>query len=233
MTASLSIRGLHVARGARAVIRGVDLDVDPGEVCVLMGESGAGKTTILRVVAALEPFDAGVVTLGTTTLRPGPVPPQSRLGALRAKVGMVFQAHALWEHLTAIDNVALAPLHVHGWPVDRARARGGELLASLGVAHRADALPRELSGGEAQRVAIARALAPDPAVLLMDEPTAALDPARREALAATVRSLAGERRGVLISTHDEDFARAVADRVVRLAGGVIVPDEPPAGPPAA
>lgn len=221
VTATLSIRGLRVERSGHEVICGVDLDVAPGEVCVLMGESGAGKTTVLRVVAALEPFNAGVVTLGAATLRPGPVPPQSQLGALRAKVGMVFQAHALFEHLTALENVTLAPLHVHRWPADRARSRATELLAALGVAHRADALPRELSGGEAQRVAVARALAPDPAILLMDEPTAALDAARRESLAATVRSLAGERRGVLISTHDEEFARAVADRVLRIKDGAI------------
>ncbi len=222
MTATMSVRGLRVDRAGRDVIRGVDLDVAPGEVCVLMGESGAGKTTILRVVAALEPFSAGVVSVGAATLRPGPVPPQSRLGPLRAKVGMVFQTHALFEHLSAEANVTLAPIHVHKWPADRASARAAELLELLGVAHRAHALPRELSGGEAQRVAIARALATDPAVLLMDEPTASLDSARREALAVTVRSLAGARRGVLIATHDAEFARACADRVVRLEHGVIV-----------
>jgi ABC-type polar amino acid transport system ATPase subunit len=222
MTATLSVRGLRVDRAGREVIRGVDLDVEPGEVCALMGESGAGKTTILRVVAALEPFTAGVVTVGAATLRPGPIPPQSQLGPLRAKVGMVFQMHALFEHLSAEANATLAPIHVHGWTAERASARAAELFDLLGVAHRAQALPRELSGGEAQRVAIARALATDPAVLLMDEPTASLDPARREALAVTVRSLAGERRGVLIATHDADFARGCADRVLRLEHGVIV-----------
>ncbi len=219
LNATLAIRDLTVRRGARTVLDGVRLDVAPGEVCVLMGESGAGKTTILRVVAALEPFDAGTVAVGEAALHPGSIPPQSRLRALRARVGMVFQAHALFEHLTAVENVALAPVHVHHWPAERAMSRALELLASLGVAHRADAYPAQLSGGEAQRVAIARALAPDPALLLMDEPTAALDPARRDALAESVRALAGGNRAVLISTHDEPFARACATRIVRLESG--------------
>jgi polar amino acid transport system ATP-binding protein len=219
MSAPLSIRGLKVNRGEREIIRGVDVDVAPGEVCVLMGESGAGKTTILRVVAALEPFSAGSVTVGDAQLVPGSVPPQSRLGALRAKVGMVFQAHALFEHLTAEENITLAPTHVLGWDQAKAHARATELLQSLGVAHRASARPAQLSGGEAQRVAIARALAPDPLLLLMDEPTAALDPARRGALASTVRELAKGGRAILISTHDEEFARAVADRTIRLRDG--------------
>jgi len=215
-SAMLAIRDLTVRRGARTVLDGVRLDVAPGEVCVLMGESGAGKTTILRVVAALEPFDSGAVVVGDAALRPGPVPPQSALRALRSSVGMVFQAHALFEHLTAAENVALAPVHVHRWPPSRASERAQELLASLGVAHRADAYPAQLSGGEAQRVAIARALAPDPALLLMDEPTAALDPARRDALAESIRALAGANRAILISTHDEPFARTCPTRTGRL-----------------
>jgi ABC-type polar amino acid transport system ATPase subunit len=218
---ALTIRGLHVNRAGREIIRGVDVDVNPGEVCVVMGESGAGKTTILRVVAALEPFSAGTVTVGDAALHPGPVPPQSRLSALRKQVGMVFQAHALFEHLSAEENVTLAPLHVHGWTPAQAHARASELFALLGVAHRADAKPGQLSGGEAQRVAIARALAPNPTLLLMDEPTAALDPARRGALATTIRELAAGGRGLLISTHDEDFAKACATKIIRLAEGRI------------
>jgi polar amino acid transport system ATP-binding protein len=219
---ALTIRGLHVTRAGREIIRGVDVDVNPGEVCVVMGESGAGKTTILRVVAALEPFSAGTVTVGDAALHPGPVPPQSRLTVLRKQVGMVFQAHALFEHLSAEENVTLAPLHVHGWSPAQAHARATELFAQLGVAHRADAKPGQLSGGEAQRVAIARALAPNPTLLLMDEPTAALDPARRGALATTIRELAAGGRGLLISTHDEDFAKACATKVIRLVEGRIV-----------
>jgi len=215
----LSIRGLRLARDGREVLRGIDLDVAPGELCALMGPSGAGKTTILRAVAALQAFDAGEIRLGDVVLGPGHVPPQSKLGALRRKVGMVFQAHALFEHLTAIDNVTLAPVHVLGWDAARANATGHQLLDALGVGARAAALPRQLSGGEAQRVAIARALAPDPALLLMDEPTAALDPARRQSLGELLRGLAGQGRALLISTHDVDFAESYADRVVTLGNG--------------
>lgn len=217
----LEVRGLRVKRGDREILRGVDLDVDPGEICALMGVSGAGKTTVLRAIAALQPFDDGSIRVGEVTLRPGPVPPQSQLGALRRTVGMVFQAHALFEHLTALDNVTLAPIHALGWPRDRAESVAHELLDSLGVGPRAEAYPRQLSGGEAQRVAIARALAPGPSFLLMDEPTAALDPARRVALAEILRTLARQGRGLLVSTHDADFAKACADRTVKLVEGAV------------
>ena len=219
---ALEVRGLRAARGEREILRGVDLDLARGEVCALMGVSGAGKSTVLRAIAALQPFSAGTIVVDGFALDPGPVPPQSRLRELRHKVGMVFQAHALFEHLTALDNVMLAPVHSLRWPHERARTVSLELLTALGVAHRASARPRELSGGEAQRVAIARALAPDPLVLLMDEPTSALDPARRAALAESLRALARQGRGLLIATHDVDFARATADRVIVLSEGVMV-----------
>jgi len=217
----LAVHGLRVKRGDREILQGVDFDVAPGEICALMGVSGAGKTTVLRAIAALQPFDDGTIRVGDVLLRPGPVPPQSQLGALRRTVGMVFQAHALFEHLSAIDNVTLAPMHALGWPRDRAESVAHELLDSLGVGPRADALPRQLSGGEAQRVAIARALAPGPSFLLMDEPTAALDPARRAALGEILRTLASQGRGLLVSTHDADFAKACADRVVSLVDGEV------------
>jgi ABC-type polar amino acid transport system ATPase subunit len=221
MSAGLAVRGLRVKRGDREILRGVDLDVEPGEICALMGVSGAGKTTVLRAIAALQPFDEGTIRVGDVVLRPGPVPPQSQLDGLRRAVGMVFQAHALFEHLTAIANVTLAPIHALGWQRDRAEAVAHELLDSLGVGARAEALPRQLSGGEAQRVAIARALAPGPSFLLMDEPTAALDPARRAALGEILRTLASQGRGLLVSTHDADFAKACADRVVMLVEGKV------------
>lgn len=203
------------------VLRGVDLEVQAGEVCALMGASGAGKSTVLRAIAALQPFDGGTITVDDVVLRAGPVPPQSQLGALRRHVGMVFQAHSLFEHLSALENVTLAPVHVLGWERHRAELVARELMESLGVAARADALPRQLSGGEAQRVAIARALAPNPSLLLMDEPTAALDPARRTALGESLRALARQDRALLVSTHDLDFARLHADRVVTLVDGAI------------
>jgi ABC-type polar amino acid transport system ATPase subunit len=134
---------------------------------------------------------------------------------------MVFKFHCLFEHLSALDNVCLAPIHAHGVAAPDARTRAGELLASFGVEHRAAALPRELSGGEAQRVAIARALAVDPPILLMDEPTASLDPERREELGALLQRLLAQGRTLLISTHDEEFARRFATRIVRLERGVV------------
>jgi polar amino acid transport system ATP-binding protein len=134
-------------------------------------------------------------------------------------VGIVFQSASLFDHMTAIENVTLAPMHALGWPAERARKTGMDLLDSLGVAERADAYPRQLSGGEAQRVAIARALAPNPSVLLMDEPTSALDPARRNALGTSLRALARDGRALLIATHDVDFAAAYADRQSLLEGG--------------
>jgi ABC-type polar amino acid transport system ATPase subunit len=222
VSGSLEIRSLEVQRGSRGVLRGLDLDVAPGQVCALMGVSGAGKSTVLRAVAALQPFSAGSIRVGDFVLHPGPVPRESALRGLRSRVGMVFQAHSLFEHLTALQNVTLAPVHALGWSRERAEKVAMELLDGLGVAARAGAYPRQLSGGEAQRVAIARALAPDPTVLLMDEPTASLDPARRAALGDALRRLASDGRGLLIATHDVDFARAYADRVVVLAEGVLV-----------
>ena len=150
---TLSVRGLHVLRGDREVLRGVDLDVAPGEICALMGASGAGKTTVLRAVAALQPFDAGTIAVDEVVLQPGPLPPQSQLGALRRHVGMVFQAHALFEHLTALDNVTLAPIHVLRWDRARAESVARELLESLGVAARAECVAAPAVGrrGAARR----------------------------------------------------------------------------------
>lgn len=222
MSAGLTVAGLRVSHERREILRGVDLQVAPGEICALMGASGAGKSTVLRSIAALQPFSGGTIEVDGFALRPGPVPKESRLRGLRRKVGMVFQAHALFEHLTALENVMLAPVHALGWTKTKARETATALLEELGVAHRATAYPRELSGGESQRVAIARALAPDPLMLLMDEPTAALDPARRGALGETLRELVDQGRGLVVSTHDVDFARAVCDRVAVLADGVMV-----------
>lgn len=228
MSGLLTIRELSLSRGSRQVLRGVTLSITRGEVCALMGLSGCGKTTALRATVALEAFDSGAVDVGGFLLAPGPVPRESRLTELRRRVGMVFQAHALFEHLTAEENVALAPREVLGTASADAGVRARALLESLGVGGRAGAYPRELSGGEAQRVAIARALAMDPPLLLMDEPTAALDPARRESLGETLRSLAAEGRGLLVATHDVDFARDFADRVAVLAEGAVAEEGPAA-----
>lgn len=221
MSTALSVRDLQVRRGDRLVIHDVGFDVAPGEIVALMGASGAGKSTILRAIAALEPIAAGTIAAGNAMLVAGALPPESRLIELRRRVGIVFQSPSLFEHMTALDNVTLSLIHVLGWERDRAETTARELLGSLGVEHRMHAYPRALSGGEAQRVAIARALAPDPAVLLMDEPTSALDPARRGALGESLRKLAASGRALLLSTHDAEFARDFADRVLTLTDGAM------------
>jgi len=218
MSALLAVERLRVRYEGREVLRGLSLEVARGEIVALMGPSGVGKSTALRAVAALQPFDDGRIVVDAFELTPGPVPPESRLTALRRRVGFVFQAHALFEHLTAIDNVTLALRHVLRRTPSEANAIANRLLQALDVSFRASAFPKHLSGGEAQRVAIARALAPDPQLLLMDEPTAALDPARRNALGATLRQLSAQGRALLIATHDGEFARANADRVITLSG---------------
>jgi len=203
----LRISGLRLVRGRREILRGVDLAAGAGEIVALMGLSGSGKTTILRIVAGLERADAGEVIAG--------------------RVGMVFQFHCLFEHLTALQNVTLAPVHVQRLTHDEAERRARRLLEQLGVGHRADALPRELSGGEAQRVAIARALAVDPPLLLLDEPTASLDPARRHELGDALAGLAASGRTLVLTSHDDDFVRGHATRVLVLAEGTVVEEGRP------
>jgi len=218
----VSVMDLHLLRGARSILTGVHLTVARGELVAIMGPSGSGKTTILRTIVGLEPFSTGSITVDGIVLNGGEAIPPATLRELRRKVGMVFQFHCLFEHLSAIDNVCLAPVHAHGVSRPEAERRGRELLATFGVEHRAAALPRQLSGGEAQRVAIARALAVDPPVLMMDEPTASLDPARRAELGALLRGLLAQGRTLVIATHDEDFARDWATRIVRVANGVLI-----------
>jgi ABC-type polar amino acid transport system ATPase subunit len=213
------LRQVELRRGARRVLAGVTFDVRQGELVALMGPSGAGKTTILRAIAGLEIFQSGSVEVEELILSAGECHASMILHALRRKVGMVFQFHHLFEHLPVIKNVWLAPVHVYGVPLCEAERRARELLAALGVEHRAAALPRELSGGEAQRVAIARALAVDPPLLLLDEPTASLDSGRRSELRDLLRELTREGRTLLVATHDEDFARGCANRVLRVSEG--------------
>ena len=224
----LEARGVTLRRGAREVLRGVDLDVRRGELVAMMGLSGGGKTTFLRAVAGLEPFDGGTLSVDGVRLTAPAAPPPDVLRALRRKVGMVFQFHCLFEHMTAAHNVWLALVHVHGVPRHEAERKALALLEQLGVGARAHALPRELSGGEAQRVAIARALAVDPPLLLMDEPTASLDPARRDELGDTLERLTQSGRTLLAATHDDDFVRDYADRVMVIADGRVVEEGVPA-----
>jgi len=218
----LRAEGVELRRGARIILAGVSCEVHRGELVALMGPSGSGKTTMLRAIAGLEPFHAGRIAVDGVTLEGGVKLSTATLRELPRKVGMVFQFHHLFEHLTAIENIRLAPVHAYRVDAAAATARARELLKSVGVDHRADALPRELSGGEAQRVAIARALAVDPPVLLMDEPTASLDPLRRTELGELLHGLLRQRRTLVVATHDEEFARDFATRIVRFRDGLIV-----------
>ncbi len=195
----LTVRELHLRRGAREILRGISFDIAGGDAVALMGASGSGKTTLLRCIGGLERPDRGEIRAG--------------------RCGLVFQFHCLFEHLTALENVTLAPVHVGRHPRGTSDAAARRLLDGLGVGHRAGALPRELSGGEAQRVAIARALAMDPPVLLLDEPTASLDPQRRSELADTLRALAADGRTLLFTSHDEEFVARTGARVLRLTDG--------------
>src|SRR5918995_5896491 len=217
----LQLENVRLCRGQREVLAEVTFGVARGEIVALMGPSGAGKTTVLRLIAGLEPFQAGTVQVEDLALVGNGGTASNTLRALRRKIGMVFQFHHLFEHMPAIKNVWLAPVHAHGVPFDEAVRRARVLLGALGVEHRAGALPRELSGGEAQRVAIARALAVDPPLLLMDEPTASLDAARRSELRDLLQSLVREGRTLVIATHDEEFARACATRVLRMDNGIV------------
>jgi ABC-type polar amino acid transport system ATPase subunit len=222
----LEVSGVRLARGRSEVLCGVDLSITRGEVLALMGLSGSGKTTILRAIAGLEPFDAGQIRVDDVTIAARTDPRRVRR-ALHQRVGMVFQFHYLFEHLPALDNVVLALVHVQQRSRAEADARARALLDQLGVGHRATALPRELSGGEAQRVAIARALAVDPPLLLLDEPTASLDPARRNELGDALRTLAAGGRTLVMTSHDDEFVRDFATRVIVLAGGCVAEEGEP------
>jgi polar amino acid transport system ATP-binding protein len=236
----LEVRDVGVLKGGRLVVEHLSLAAAGGELLALMGASGTGKTTILRAIAGLDPIATGEIHVA------GPPSPLRGFGAARVRltpgrplrgqlrrdlhrlVGLVFQFHHLFSHMTALQNVWLAPVHVLGQPRPNAERRAHELLEMLGVGGRSDAMPHELSGGEAQRVAIARALAVEPPILLMDEPTASLDRARREELADTLKHIAGQGRTVIVATHDSDFVRACAHRAIVLGAGRIVGEGEPA-----
>jgi ABC-type polar amino acid transport system ATPase subunit len=217
---TLDICDVTVSRGGQKVIDDVTFSAQRGELVALIGVSGSGKTSLLRAIAGLDPIDSGSIEVDGSRITTGQ---QANKSAERAlAVGIVFQFHHLFSHLSALDNVSLAPVHALGRSESEVRQQSMRLLDRLGVGGRAEAKPHELSGGEAQRVAIARALAVEPKVLLMDEPTASLDRARREDLAATLTQLAGEGRTVVVATHDSDFARACAHRALLIDRGRLV-----------
>lgn len=215
----LTLDNVGLARDGRSVLAGASASVDRGELVALTGESGSGKTTLLRAIAGLDAFTTGTITVGAVQLVHGPRPAGAAQRALYRQVGVVFQFHHLFANLRALDNVALALVQTRGVSRMEAVARARALLDRLGVGHREHAWPHELSGGEAQRVAIARALAVDPPLLLLDEPTASLDRARRGELAALLAELAAEGRALVAATHDAEFARACATRTLTLLDG--------------
>jgi ABC-type polar amino acid transport system ATPase subunit len=219
---TLDVRDVTVRRGGRLVVHDVSFSAHQGELLAIMGASGSGKTTVLRSIVGLDPLAAGAIEVGGVVFAAGRPLPREARKILHRSVGIVFQFHYLFSHMSAIDNVTLAPVHALGQPRAAMIDRAQSLLGALGVGGRAAALPHELSGGEAQRVAIARALAVEPAVLLMDEPTASLDRARRDDLAVTLKGLTAQGRTVVIATHDEDFARAAAHRVIVMDDGRVV-----------
>lgn len=214
----LEIERVRKRRNERWVLDGVTLEVGEGVVYALLGESGTGKSTLLRCISGLETFDEGAVRVGGKALFTN----RKLQDAVRRRIGFVFQQHHLFAHMTAIENVMEAPVQVAKLSIDEAKKRAEKLLEQLGVAHRRDARPSELSGGEAQRVAIARAMAMEPAVLLLDEPTASLDPARRKGVTELLLDLAKGGTTLVVATHDLPFARDVASRAGMLENGSLV-----------
>jgi polar amino acid transport system ATP-binding protein len=214
----LSVRGLAKRFGANDVLRGIDLDVAPGERIAILGASGSGKSTMLRCLNFMEMPDAGTVTLDGKTIGRR----ESELTQVRQRVGMVFQQFNLFPHMTAVGNVMEGLRTVRRRSKAQARARAEKELARVGLADKAETYPAHLSGGQKQRVAIARALAMDPEMLLFDEPTSALDPELVGEVLTVIRSLADEGRTMLLVTHELGFAYHVATRVIFLAEGRIL-----------
>jgi polar amino acid transport system ATP-binding protein len=217
----LKVSGLCKSQGGRDIFRDVSFTVEPGQAVAVMGASGTGKTTLLRCVDGFEQADAGVVAVAQALVDHRLPADRFHLAvaALRRQVGFVFQGWHLFSNRTVLQNVLEGPLFVRGTPAAQARQRALELLEQVGVAHRCDALPHQLSGGEQQRAAIARALAMEPQVLLLDEPTSALDDARAERLVELLRRLVAGGLALVAVTHDGEFARRLGGRVFRLEDG--------------
>ncbi|UJR81688.1 amino acid ABC transporter ATP-binding protein [Sandaracinus amylolyticus] len=215
--------------GERTVLREISFEIAAGQAVALVGPSGGGKSTMLRCMIGLEPFEGGSVRVADAHLAPGTLRKNAAaLKVLHAQAGMVFQQWHLFPHRTALENVCEAPIHVRGDAPEKARARASELLAKVGLSHRESAMPRSMSGGEQQRCAIARALAMDPKVLFMDEPTSALDPQRVGDLVDLLDQLTEEAKLTLvIVTHEMRFAEKLADRALVLYEGHVIEDGAP------
>ena len=217
------IRGLRKAFGDHVVLNGIDFDVQPSQVVVVIGPSGSGKSTFLRCCNGLEQAQGGRVDIcGRTLVNDGQMLPDADLNALREEVGMVFQSFNLFPHLSVRDNVTLGPRKLRGLSRAQADAEADVLLQKVGLSHKAEAMPASLSGGQKQRVAIARALAMKPRVMLFDEPTSALDPELVGEVLQVMKLLASEGMTMMVVTHEMGFAKEVADVVVVMDGGGII-----------
>ncbi len=225
---------VHKRFGTNAVLRGINLSVDPGKTVVLIGPSGSGKTTFLRCINHLEKIQQGRIYVGGELvgyrLEDGRMVEDSErnVAAKRARIGMVFQRFNLFPHLTALGNIMEAPVQVKKMPQGAAETIARDLLSKVGLEAKADHYPRQLSGGQQQRVAIARALAMDPMVMLFDEATSALDPELVGEVLKVMADLARDGMSMVVVTHEMGFARDVADHVVFMDGGVVVEEGPPA-----
>ncbi|MFL4989005.1 MAG: ABC transporter ATP-binding protein [Microvirga sp.] len=233
--AAVAIRDLRKRFGPLEVLKGVSMSAADGEVISILGASGSGKSTMLRCINMLEVPDAGEVAIGGETIalekdRRGRMRPADggQVDRIRMKVAMVFQSFNLWSHMTVLENVVEAPVHVQKRPRAEAVAEAEALLAKVGIAEKRNHYPAHLSGGQQQRAAIARALAMRPQVLLFDEPTSALDPELVGEVLRVMRALAEEGRTMLVVTHEMSFARDVSSRVVFLHQGVVEEEGPPA-----
>ena len=231
---ALSVKDLTKTFGALKVLKGISLDAHKGDVISILGASGSGKSTFLRCINLLETPDTGAVTVGGETItmrrrRGGSEPSDRRqVDRIRTKLGMVFQSFNLWSHLTILQNVIEAPVHVQKRPKAECIAEAEALLARVGIADKRHFYPAHLSGGQQQRAAIARALAMRPDVMLFDEPTSALDPELVGEVLRVMRSLADEGRTMLVVTHEMGFARDVSNRVIYFDQGLVSDDGPPA-----
>jgi ABC-type polar amino acid transport system ATPase subunit len=218
------VENLHKDFGTLRVLRGIDLQVEKGQVVVIIGPSGSGKSTFLRCLNYLEKPTSGTVTIDGVRLGE----PGTDINRVRRTVGMVFQLFNLFPHLTVLKNVTLAPRKVMGMAAEAADEQAMELLSKVGLADKCDQYPSQLSGGQKQRVAIARALAMRPKVMLFDEPTSALDPEMIGEVLGVMKALAQEGMTMIVVSHEMGFAREVADRVVLMDGGLILEDGSPA-----
>src|SRR5215469_6294636 len=222
----IAVEQLKKSFGRHAVLRGVSMSQSKGETIVIIGPSGCGKSTFLRCLNQLETIDSGQVTVAGITFNDQPTYHATQ-HRLRLRAGMVFQSFNLFPHLTVMQNITIAPVRVNGEPLDYAETRARDLLKKVGLLERADFFPSQLSGGQQQRAAIARALAMQPEVMLFDEPTSALDPELRGEVLRVMRDLTEDGMTMLVVTHEMNFARAMADRVLFFDDGLIAEEGTP------